>query len=653
MSLLNDVPAWQRGIVEAHRLVRGSSASIRPRLRNIDRQTYKSLNATIQHSCKASGAKEDLDENGLPKDVAPPEATILTNALDLTSYLCTVYAFNNPMLGVPDLPDAMHVTTAIKDKLTRDATSGNWMLEMVKIIHNAVFYNFAPAEVRMTADKSIRLQALDPYNTFYDESVSPERLAQDGMWAGYTELMTAAQFYRHMRAKSAGSLTETATAVMADFHNLYKYAEVQMSANSQGYAESGVVQNIVQNLMNGYDGTEGRLANSGSTYQSVNWDKFLDADFIASDPSNVAKDARSKGLVEVSTVYRRALPEWLSLPEGRFVNKHQSDTQLPVYKLTFVADTFLVAIEPVTESHGLIPIIFGQTIVNTGNGLPLTYTEMLMPSQAYSDKLTLARISSLRRLLSTRALYDSTVISSDAIADKGSTAQIPVNGNTLRERGRGLGDSYFPLPFDASGASYLLGALGDSATYAERISGNNAQMRGGHLPGNRVASEAARVNTVGEGRFRVYAMVFQQTFMSAFKLILRANMADCVNDLTYVDAASGMKRAVTLEEYMSNKFEFDISDGLMPSSKTVSPDAVSAVLSTVVQIPELRYMKDLGIMVSMLAKAAGIEGFDRIPPPSQQATAAMQQANGANTQGANATGGDTNPKPGSTDPNKP
>ena len=69
-----------------------------------------------------------------------------------------------------------------------------------------------------------------------------------------------------------------------------------------------------------------------------------------------------------------------------------------------------------------------------------------------------------------------------------------------------------------------------------------------------------------------------------------------------------------------------MSDGLMPSSKTVSPDAVSAVLSTVVQIPELRYMKDLGVMVSMLAKAAGIEGFDRIPPPSQQATAAMQQA---------------------------
>ena len=639
MSLLNNTPQWQRSIVEAYRTVRSSGNSIRPRLQNIDTQMYKSLVNSVKYST-VDVKSDDLDENGLPKDVAPPEATILTNALDLSAYLNTIYAFQTPMIGVPDLPDAMHVTTAIKDKLTRDATSGNWVLEMVKVIQNAVFYNFAPAEVRLTADKLIRIQALDPYNVFFDESVAPERLAQDGMWAGYVEVATAAQFYRMLKAKSPESLTDIAIAVLEDFTNLHKYAEVNATAAlGNGYVTSNIMHSLSM-CLSAYGGTEDTRASSGSYWATVNWDAFL-ADF-QTDRSDAAKDLRSRGLVEVATVYRRALPEWLNLPEGKFrAAKSGSDTQLPVYKLTIVADTFLVAVEQVTESHGLIPIIFGQTAVKTGGGLPIAYTEMLIPAQSYSDKITLARLSSLRRLLSTRALYDSTVISPVAISDKSSTAQIPVNGNTLRERGRGLGEAYMALPFDASGASYLLGSLGDSASYAERISGNNAQMRGGHLPGNRVASEAARINSVGEGRFRVYAMVFQQTFMAALKLIIRSNLADCVNDLTYIDPTSRMRRAVTLEEYTYNKFEFDMSDGLMPSSKTVSPDAVSAVLSTVVQIPELRYMKDLGVMVSLLAKAAGIEGFDRIPPPSQQATAAMQQVG---AQQATAT-----PRPGNVD----
>ena len=636
-----ETPAWERGIVDAYRRMRSGDNRIHARLQNIDKMLHSGLITTMHNSRAESGNGSELDENGLPAHIAPPESTILTNAMDLSAYLCAVYAFNNPLLGVPDLPDAMKVTEAIKDKLMRDATSGNWMLEMVKIIDNAVKYNFAPAEVRLTADSKIRLHALDPYNTFYDDSVSPERLSEDGMWAGYSQLMTAAQFYRLLQSKSKTDLTDTSVRVLADFDKLHLYESMFSTPTSASYKTSTTLRDFALAAQGGLGHGDHR-GSTGQTLEAVNWDLFLNEIPYSAGDDAADIERRSRGQVEVTTLYRRMLPEWANFPKDKFARPSGDMTQLPVYKLTIVANLFLVAVELVKESHGRIPLIFGQVIVATGVELPISYTENLMPVQVYNSKLVLARMSALRRSLSSRGLYDASVVDKAAISDKGSTAQIPYNGNTLRERGQNANGVYIPLPFDAGGASALLGALGDSAAFAERISGNNAQMRGGHLPGNRVASEAARVNSVGEGRFRVYAMVFQQTFMSAFKSIIRSNLSDSVNDLTYIDPESRMKRALTLEEYTSNMFEFDMSDGLMPSSKTVSPDAVSAILSTLVQIPELRYMKDLGVMVSMLARAAGIEGFDRIPPPSQQASAAMQQAQNAGIQA-------NQPRPGAVD----
>ena len=614
---IDSIPKWQWDVIGAYRQSVSRGCNHRQRLLSIDAEMYSALRTYLG----TRKSKTDKDENGLPANVAPPESTILTNALDLSAYLCAVYAFNQPMIGVPDLPNAMHVTTAIKDKLTRDSNFGNWMLEMIKVITNAVFYNFSPGEVRLTADKSIRLRALDPYNVFYDAAVSPENVGKDGMFAGYTDLQTAAQLYRTLRAAQDQYLTSTATAVLLGFDDLLKYNDIAGGTSSGlAHSESQVMRGIID-AISCYTGEAELSVVTGSSVANVNWDKFFDASVTTE-----AKSARSEYCVEVTTYYRRGLPEWFGLDKKVYGAYDRSKTQLPVFKFTIVNHTFLVAVEPVTESHGLIPIVFGQTNVSTSVGLPLTFTELLMPVQAYSDKLSMARVSSLRRVLSSRGLYDDKAIDPNSIADMSSTAQIRVNGHTLSEKNRSIGDVYMPMPFDASGVSYLLGSLGDSASYAERISGNNAQMRGGHVPGNRVASEAARVNQVGEGRFRVYAMVFQQTFLSGLKFIIRNNLSDCVDTLTYFDPKTGRNAALTLMEYMENEYEFDMSDGLLPSSKTVSPDAVSAVLATVTQIPELRYMKDLGVMVSMLAKAAGIDGFDRIPPPSQQATMAMQQA---------------------------
>ena len=151
-------------------------------------------------------------------------------------------------------------------------------------------------------------------------------------------------------------------------------------------------------------------------------------------------------------------------------------------------------------------------------------------------------------------------------------------------------------------------------------------MQGAHLPGNRTAGEAQRVNMMGEGRFRVYSILFQQTFMLPFKIQLRSNLSDSTQELTYYDPATGRKQSVSQAEYAEYEPDFVLADGMMPSTKMISPDMLSSLLTAVIQIPQLQATKDVGAMVDLLARAGGVEDFHKIPPPNQQVLQAQQAA---------------------------
>ena len=52
----------------------------------------------------------------------------------------------------------------------------------------------------------------------------------------------------------------------------------------------------------------------------------------------------------------------------------------------------------------------------------------------------------------------------------------------------------------------------------------------------------------------------------------------------------------------------------------------------IIQIPELRQLKDLPTLVGMLASSAGFEGFSQIPPPSTATVQRMQSYSQSQTQ---------------------
>ena len=586
----------------------------------IDKMMYQAFTAMREMQ---QAEKLETDESDLPSKIVPPNSVMYVNCAELSAYLVAVYVAKSTIIEVPDLPNAMHVTAALKDKIGRDSGRHAWALELIKIIQNSVIYNFGAAELRLTAKRENVLRAINPYNFFYDQSVPPDKIGSDALYAGYTELVTLPTLYRLISASGGQWLTDVGKSLISDINALERvsYLTSQRSEFIGDYCAGGFGMTLSNALV--------RSARKSN-------DHTPDWHAVVNDLSDVEQRVKlrtsiAKGNYQLTTYYCRAMPEWLGLPAKKYASYNGSDSgQIPVWKMYILDHTYLMAVEPVVESHGYLPLMAGQVQVDTA-GDSLTYSESLAPVQVFSAKLNIARIAAMRRALSDRGLYDKSLIESDDINNRSPTAQIPVNGHSMRDLGKGIRDAYFHLPFDSSGIAQLMGGIGEVDDFASRISGNNPQMQGAHLPGNRTAGEAQRVNTMGEGRFRVYSILFQQTFMLPFKIQLRSNLSDSTQELTYYDPATGRKQSVSQAEYAEYEPDFVLADGMMPSTKMISPDMLSSLLTAVIQIPQLQATKDVGAMVDLLARAGGVEDFHKIPPPNPEVLKAQQAAQQAQT----------------------
>ena len=609
---------YEDAIVESYRAncTFGYEGGRRMSFTEIDRMMFQAFTAMREMQ---QDEKSETDESGLPSKIVPPNSVMYTNCAELSAYLVAVYVAKSTIIEIPDLPNAMQVTAALKDKIGRDSARHAWALELIKIIQNSVIYNFGAAELRLTAKRENVLKAINPYNFFYDQSVSPDKIGSDALYAGFTELVTLPTLYRMLMASGGQWLTDVGNSLISDISALERvsYLTSQRSAFVGDYVAGGFGMTLSTALIR----SARKSSNGTPDWVSVVNDLPDDVESKVKLRTSIAK-----GTYQLTTYYCRAMPEWLGLPTKKYGSYNGQDSgQIPVWKMYILDHTYLMAVEPVVESHGYLPLMVGQVQVDT-TGDALTYSESLAPVQVFSAKLNIARIAAMRRALSDRGLYDKTLISEDDVNNRSPTAQIPVNGHSMRELGKGIRDAYFHLPFDSSGIAQLMGSIGEVDDFAARISGNNPQMQGAHLPGNRTAGEAQRVNTMGEGRFRVYSILFQQTFMLPFKIQLRSNLGDSTQELTYYDTATGRKQSVSQAEYAENEPDFVMADGMMPSTKMISPDMLSSLLTAVIQIPQLQATKDVGAMVDLLARAGGVEDFHKIPPPNQQALQAQQAA---------------------------
>ena len=598
-----------------------NQSTLSARLDTIEDMMYDSFTQLMQ--LWRNRNKDNTDESGLPRDFVPPSGTIYTNCMEMVAYLTNVYVYKNPLIPISEIPNAMHISQAIRNKIQQDSLQNSWALELIKVIQNAVIYNTAPCEIRLTGEKETTLKSLSVQNVFWDD-VNPSKVHLDAMYAGYTELSTTANLYRQLMLIPDQFRSTACKAILKDISTLER-----VKIETRGFTSSFEGGYKYSKFLDKFHAAVG--GNGGKPIDGTDWTNLFNNYASTHDELLETRYKRMFDKFQVTTMYLRTNSISLSLPEKVYATYDTSARAgLPVYRITLLNHTVLLAVEPVTEQHGMLPIIIGQTSAGGYDSPVISYSESLAPVQVFVDKMMTARMQALRRALVGKDIYDAQAIDGKLLADK-TTSSIPVDSHALAN-GKSIDMVYKHIPFDSSGLSALLGMINDPNSWADRVSGNNPQMRGGRIQGNKLAVEAQQEAQASEGRFKVYSIVFQQTFMLPFKFILRSNLAEATDKLVYFDALANMPKSVTLSEYKQNEIAFDMADGAIPSNKTVSPDIIATLATMIIQIPELRQLKDLPTLVGMLASSAGFEGFSQIPPPSTATVQRMQSYSQAQTQ---------------------
>lgn len=594
----------------------------------IERQVYDSVIQLRNASC-GGGDKMDLDDQGFPKNLKSPLSLMLHNILGLTSYLSQIFAFETPPFKVSEDPAKPYVTTAITEKLRRDAMHGRWSLQLMKAATSAVMFDYAPMIQWVdTGTNRIQLRALDPYNTVIDEAVPVEDLGDRGSFAYTTEMWSLSTLYATL-VGLGDNATNAGKQLVADVTKLQNLSDDLLHMGNGFATGYGVFDQVV-----------GAAVNPATDWSTFGTDfEFSKNARNGGDQAVLFKDGNN---LAVSTYLIKSLPEWLGLPASKYGTAISRGLGVvPVWKIYTLGCLVLGVVEESVVTNRL-NIACGSVRINMGNMQQVTFADVLYPFQVADSRYEEARARVIRRELGRSGIYNREYVDEKTLDNK----HVALKKSTDDE-GRlvDVRSVYVRDTIDGASMNALIGSRADIARIAAMLVGNTPQMQGLRTPGNKLSGEVAMETTYAESTYRVYAMVFQETLIAPLREMLKRNLELTVADLSYVHKMDGKRHIITSEEFRESAFTFEISDGSSPAANAMSADAVNTLLANLAQMPALQGMFDLRTLFILLAKRMGLTSVESIPTPSQAQIDLIESAKTPTVGGGSSTSAAPTPAP--------
>lgn len=563
--------------------------------------------AKAEEEARKCDTEKDKDENPIKTPV--PDPIMLTLTEQLVGYLSSIFIASDPLIEVPHLPDALHITSAIANAIRRDSNRHGWRVELVKAFQNAVRYNYAPMETLGTATGAVKVAAHCPFNAFYDTSVPIDKVPEEGAYCGYIKVRSLPQIVRILSAVEPQFLSSVGERLLKSPEDA-----LQFQGCSYGYS---------YNDPDTYN--SGSNVGISSTPQGqVDWNADYNNESTVERVHRLSSAANQN--FEETVIYRRIPGSWLGIPSSKQVTTPEAnsndDGAWPIYRIRILSGIALLSVEPVRHVRGKLPMTFGQTYIDTTMDVPFSFAARLAPAQRYAKTLSTARIAAMRDNLDKTKIVNTKYIEESTLGDK----IIKMKASSS------IGDNGQPIPprsayDEISGGNnslvmaQLIGNLTDPSSFAEKISGANALIQGGHVPGNRGPTES-RVMVAGtELRFKLIAWVVQATLMEPMQQGIMAQYGAQPTRLQYFDKDSNELRGLTDDEFRKAADQLELADGLLPDDTNVSPEMIQALMANVAQTPQLTQEFDMRSLFIMMANAAGFKKADRIPRPQAAAQA--------------------------------
>lgn len=588
-----------------------SGLQIRTMMERLDRAYAREVDNTIEHQrAKVSNNLGDTDRF---QNITVP--LVLPAVENAVTYQASVFLQGTPIFGVVAGPQnedaAIQFQTVIEDQSVR----GGWTRELILAFRDGFKYNLfaveAPYVRRRVASLSrssldtpnkesadtvwegTQIKRCDLYNSIWDTRVAPAEVHLHGEFGGTTEVCS--------RIKLKQWFADTPGHIVGNVADAFK---------SPLSSSSGIPSGISK--LEGY------------YVPMINKALFADTTKIGNSPNwlNWMQASKTQSTLEYHNVYLKTVLYARIIPSDFGLRVPSANTP-QVWKFVYINFSVLVLAERCTNVHESLPFLMGQPLEDGLAYQTKSLAENMLPIQQLTSSMWNSIIHARRRAINDRALYDPLRISSSHVNSPNPSAKIPVKANAL---GKTIGDAYHPIPFRDDQSGIMLQETPQLFAMGEFISGQNRAKQGQFVKGNKTVHEFSTIMANANGRDQLCSMLLEAQFFTPLKSIIKWNILQYQPAGTLYNRSLEKSVAVDPETLKRAAIEFRITDGLLPTDKLISSEALSVAMQTISSSSVLSREYNLAPLFSYFVKTQGgrITEFEKTPQQK-----AYEQAMGA------------------------
>ena len=550
------------------------------------------------------------NKSGDKTKIANPEIPIcFINKETAHAYLAGTFLSGYPIFAAVSSRQNEEAASMLTSLIGRDQQRMQWSSNLLRLLDDTLRYNVGAAEVlwvnkrgsgvstKVTAGSTTsgvvnpvvysgnQITRISPYNLILDPNVEPGKVHSDGTYAGYVEALDYIQLKR-------------------------KYLE---------WVDTFIVKQNIGKIFSNSKNSQPNQMGAYEQYTNMYYEPQISKDptatlgkdnfthYFGFNPS-IRMATGTSGLYEVVTLYKRIIPR-----EYKMAVPNSGNPQ--VYKLIWI-NGYLAYCEPISAGHEYLPIVVAQ--LYPGNIDVKSFVEYITDLQDLATSLMAASLSSMRRAVGDRAIYDPTRIRKADIEATSPVSKIPVSCNAYQQ---GLESAYKQIPYIDNITGNFQNLMSVAISLSDKTTGLNGSSQGSFIPGNKTVKEFDTIMSNSAARLQLGAVHLDGNFFTPVKEILKLNylvyaqsesVTDQQNDKT-VDIDPAMLREVAPD--------FKMADGLMPATKQASTDVLMSALAAIQNNPQMSMEYDTaGIVVSILRQSGltDIAAYKRTPEQLQQ-----------------------------------
>jgi hypothetical protein len=541
------------------------------------------------------------------------EAPIAVSQVDsVVAYLTSLYLSGYPLFGIVTSKEYQSAGEQLEAMIDSHAIRGRWGREFILSFIDAAKYNICGvhqdwgpittlnAQNDTTSSSSIpkletrleyinKVKSLDLYNSFWDYSKAPSDVSEKGEYIGYHELVNKTELKTESIALSAAM----------EAYNLREAFNSSFANDNAWYKARPIVTNSL----------------TPPAVPGVDWIAYA---------RNLVPRSQKVDYLDYSRLYLKTTAYIRIIPSEFGLNVPAPNTP-QIYKVTLINGKYIIGLRRVITPFNMMPIMLGQLQEDGFSYQTKSVLENAMPWQDATTELLNIRLSSARRAISDRAVYNPDVLSAHDVNTRSPAAKIPMKPG-LRGDLANAQQAYAAIPFNDSGTSGTIGDINSLLTLNEYLYGINASKQGVFKKGNRTLGEYSDVQQSSDDRLRVMALRLDAQIFIPLKFHIKSNILLYAEESKLVRQSTGTVVNVDIATLREAILDFKVSDGLTPKSKILPTDVLMSFMQFIQGNPEVNREYDVIKAVSHVMNLAGISNLDQYKRDPQEIAQRDQEA---------------------------